>query len=131
MSNSFKPPSDMQSTTSSVQQQSVFHDFYLRLKSEKAQPVRKAIENFVRNKLPLIYKAPREEQGSQVQDLMSEMTDKFNEIFPPNPEREEEETQLNGEGIENCVMKNLYQDLFQHPEEQEFNKKYVEQTLIH
>jgi hypothetical protein len=39
--------------------------------------------------------------------------------------------QLNGEGIENCVMKNLYQDLFYHPSENEFNQKYVEQTQIH
>ena len=28
-----------------------------------------------------------------------------------------DEWTLNGEGIENCVMKNLYQDLFKHPSE--------------
>ena len=28
-------------------------------------------------------------------------------------------------------MKNLYQDLFYHPSENEFNQKYVEQTQIH
>jgi len=28
-------------------------------------------------------------------------------------------------------MKNLYQDLFKHSSEHEFNQKYVEQTLIH
>lgn len=61
---------------------------------------------------------------------MTEMTEKFIEIFPPkeNPfgagEGEDEYT-LFGEGIENCVMKNLYQDLFKHPGEQEFNKTYV------
>ena len=42
-----------------------------------------------------------------------------------------DEYSLNGEGIENCVMKNLYQDLFKHPSEQEFNKNYVKQTLLH
>ena len=64
---------------------------------------------------------------------MTEMEEKFNEIFPPaadhpNPQ---EEYELNGEGIENCVMKNLYQDLFKHQAEAEFNKMYVNQTLIH
>lgn len=39
--------------------------------------------------------------------------------------------QLYGEGIENCVMKNLYQDLFRNPLEEESNKKYVDMTLIH
>jgi len=46
-----------------------------------------------------------------VQELMSEMEEKFNEIFPPvvsNGNYEDSETALNGEGIENCVMKNLY-----------------------
>mgnify|MGYP006153712491 CR=1 FL=1 len=59
---------------------------------------------------------------------MSEMEEKFNEIFPPvvsNGNYEDSETALNGEGIENCVMKNLYQDLFKHSGEEEFNKKYV------
>ena len=51
----------------------------------------------------------REEQGIQVQDLMTEMTEKFCEIFPPKSgDGEEEEFILNGEGIENCVMKNLF-----------------------
>ena len=59
---------------------------------------------------------------------MSEMTETFNEIFPPkegmnqNLEDGSDEFSLNGEGIENCVMKNLYQDLFKHPNEAEFNK---------
>ena len=42
---------------------------------------------------------------------MSEMEEKFNEIFPPvvsSGNYEDSETALNGEGIENCVMKNLY-----------------------
>lgn len=59
------------------------------------------------------------------------MTQKFNEIFPLKNQGsgdENDEMQLNGEGIENCVMKNLYQDLFNHPSENEFNEKYVEQT---
>lgn len=59
---------------------------------------------------------------------MTEMEEKFNEIFPPvvtDGNYEDSETALNGEGIENCVMKNLYQDLFKHPGEEEFNKKYV------
>ena len=43
----------------------------------------------------------------------------------------EQELNLNGEGIENCVMKNLYQDLFKHPAETEFNKHYLKQTMIH
>jgi hypothetical protein len=63
---------------------------------------------------------------------MTEMTEKFCEIFPPQQgEGEEEEMILNGEGIENCVMKNLFQDLFKHPAEAAFNKNYVKQTLIH
>jgi len=79
----------------------------------------------------------REEQGERVQELMSEMTENFMEMFPPQekppgqPGNEEDEWALNGEGIENCVMKNLYQDLFKHPSELEFNKKYVKQTLMH
>ena len=57
---------------------------------------------------------------------MSDMCDKFNEIFPPKECAEIEEIYtLNGEGIENCVMKNLYQDLFRHKSEQEFNRKFV------
>jgi hypothetical protein len=43
-----------------------------------------------------------------VQELMTDMTDTFNEIFPPKSGNEEEEMILNGEGIENCVMKNLF-----------------------
>jgi hypothetical protein len=38
------------------QQQSIFHDFYIKLKSDKAQPVRKVIENFVKEKLPVLIK---------------------------------------------------------------------------
>lgn len=38
---------------------------------------------------------------------------------------------LMGEGIENCVMKNLYQHLFKNNMENDFNVKYVKQTLIH
>lgn len=66
-------------------QQSVFHDFYIKLKSEKAMPVRKEIENFVKNQLPKLIKqgVSREDQGIKVQDLMSEMENKFNGIFPP------------------------------------------------
>jgi Rab5 GDP/GTP exchange factor len=53
---------------------------------------------------------------------------KFNDLFPP---QSDEELQLNGEGIENCVMKNLYQDLFKNGTEKEFNNTYLKQTLIH
>lgn len=68
-----------------------------------------------------------------MQELMSDMTDKFCEIFPPDAsaQSDEEVYTLNGEGIENCVMKNLYQDLFRHKSEQEFNRKFVLQTLLH
>ena len=65
---------------------------------------------------------------------MTEMTEKFNEVFPPEDQGgqgEEDQYVLNGEGIENCVMKNLYQDLFRHPSEVEFNKVYVKNTQIH
>ena len=63
---------------------------------------------------------------------MTEMETKFNELFPVSDgQNAEEYYSLNGEGIENCVMKNLYQDLFKHPAEKTFNEKYVEQTLIH
>ena len=113
-----------------IMNQSIFHGFYLKLKSDKASPVRKAIETFVKTKLPKLIRdgCEREEQGIQVQELMSEMEEKLNEIFPPvvsNGNYEDSETALNGEGIENCVMKNLYQDLFKHSGEEEFNKKYV------
>ena len=96
-----------------INNQSIFHDFYLKLKSDKASPVRKAIENFVKTKLPKLIRdgCEREEQGIQVQELMSEMEEKFNQLFPPvvsNGNYEDSETALNGEGIENCVMKNLY-----------------------
>ena len=67
------------------QQQSIFHDFYLKLKSDKAEPVRKAIETFVKNKLPKLIKqndVSREDQGLEVQQLMSEMTEKFMQVFP-------------------------------------------------
>lgn len=59
---------------------SIFHSFYQKLKSEKAVPVRKSIETFVRNTLPKIIKndCSREEQGEKVQELMTEMTEKFN-----------------------------------------------------
>ncbi len=48
-------------------------------------PVRKEIENFVKNQLPKLIKqgVSREDQGIKVQDLMSEMESKFNSIFPP------------------------------------------------
>lgn len=50
------------------QQQSIFHDFYNKLKSDKALPVRKEIEAFVKNMLPKLIKADvdREEQGQHV-----------------------------------------------------------------
>ena len=68
----------------------------------------------------------REEQGEHVQELMSEMTEIFNGIFPEKlVEQGDEAANLNGEGIEKCVMKNLYQDLFRHPAESEFNEKFV------
>ena len=94
--------------------QSIFHGFYQKLKSEEAVPVRKAIENFVKYVLPKLIKneCSREEQGEKVQELMTEMTANFCEIFPPDAKAEmageEDEVALNGEGIENCVMKNLY-----------------------
>ena len=39
--------------------------------------------------------------------LMSDMTEKYDSIFPDNS-ISEDGLSLNGEGIENCVMKNLY-----------------------
>ena len=39
----------------------------------------------------------REEQGQQIQELMTEMHQKFNELFPLKKGSEEEESQLNGE----------------------------------
>ena len=79
---------------------------------------------FVRTTLPKIIKndCSREEQGERVQELMTEMTETFMEIFPPKENGqpgndEQDEWALNGEGIENCVMKNLFQDLFKHPSE--------------
>ena len=60
------------------------------------------------------------------------MHEKFNNLFPPQIGSDiDQEIQLYGEGIENCVMKNLYQDLFKHPMEQTFSDMYVKQTLIH
>jgi hypothetical protein len=36
------------------------------------------------------------------------MTNTFNKIFPSKNEDYNEEYALNGEGIENCVLRNLY-----------------------
>jgi hypothetical protein len=66
----------------------------LKLKSDKAEPVRKAIETFVKNKLPKLIKqndVNREDQGLEVQQLMSEMTEKFMETFPAKGNANEEE----------------------------------------
>ena len=66
------------------------------------------IETFVSNELPKLLRADtREEQGERVQMLMSDMTEKYDNIFPDNS-ISEDGLSLNGEGIENCVMKNLY-----------------------
>jgi hypothetical protein len=62
---------------------------------------------------------------------MTEMTDKFIEAFPPDGADAEDQMLLYGEGIENCVMKNLYEDLFKHQDEVDFNNNYVRQTQIH
>lgn len=44
---------------------------------------------------------------------MNNMQEKFNALFPPAKDASSDEVfQLYGEGVENCVMKNLYQDLF-------------------
>ena len=82
--------------------------------------------------LPKLIKADvdREEQGQHVQELMNSMQELFISLFPPQKQTEEE-YQLIGEGVENCVMKNLYQDLFKNTMEEEFIDKYVEATLIH
>lgn len=77
--------------------------------------MRKEIETFVKNMLPKLIKSDveREEQGQHVQELMNNMLEKFTELFPPSSNANlEEEIQLYGEGVENCVMKNLYSDLF-------------------
>jgi len=58
---------------------------------------------------------PRLEQGKQVQDLVSSMTEEFVKIYPVTTD---EEWELIGEGIENCVCKNLYGDLFNTSEDE-------------
>ena len=85
----------------------------------------------MKSDLPKIIKADvtREEQGNHVQDLMSEMEQKFDQAYPMTEATDD--ASLNGEGIENCVMKNLYQDLFRNKTEAEFNAAYVKQTLVH
>ena len=48
-------------------QQSIFHEFYQRLKSNEAKPVRMAIESFVGSELPKLLKSEkREDQGLAV-----------------------------------------------------------------
>lgn len=74
------------SQLTSQSQQSIFHEFYIKLKSEASQPVRRTIEVFVKDKLVhLKTQCTREEQGIQVQDLMTDMTEQFIEAFPPAP----------------------------------------------
>lgn len=51
----------------------------------------------------------REDQSVLVQDLMLELSNKYNEVFPP-ANAGVEQTYL--EGVENCVCKNLYGVLF-------------------
>lgn len=81
-----KPPEKQQP------QQSIFHDFYNKLKSDKALPVRKEIEQFVKTILPKIIKpdVQREDQGHHVQELMNKMLEKFLDLFPPRTNSEEE-----------------------------------------
>jgi hypothetical protein len=56
-SNGKLPHQEKAQSLVSQQQQSIFHDFYSKLKSDKAAPVRKSIENFVKNTLPKIIKS--------------------------------------------------------------------------
>ena len=51
----------------------------------------------------------REDQSVLVQDLMLELSNKYNEVFMP-ANVSVEQTYL--EGVENCVCKNLYSVLF-------------------
>ena len=51
----------------------------------------------------------REDQSALVQDLMLDLSNKYNEVFAP-ANASVEQTYL--EGVENCVCKNLYSVLF-------------------
>ena len=51
----------------------------------------------------------REDQSALVQDLMLDLSNKYNEVFTP-ANASVEQTYL--EGVENCVCKNLYSVLF-------------------
>jgi hypothetical protein len=96
---------------------SIFSLFYNRLKDKKGEPVRKLLEDFV-IKYNLhkssgdtndLKKLPRETQSDLVEELMDVMTDCFNSVFPPTSPQEAE---INGEGVENVITKNLFAYLF-------------------
>jgi len=52
---------------------------------------------------------PREEQSDLIEELMDDMTNCFNSVFPPTSH---EEAEINGEAVENCICKNLFSGLF-------------------
>lgn len=97
--------------------------FYANLKTTKGTPVRKLLENFVKDQIrgKLLFGKQRQEQSDLVQDLMLRMAQLYEQTFGTSGEQA---TTL--DGVENCVCKNLHQELFSSlaPEsEQEYNEK--------
>lgn len=69
-------------------------------------------------KNPLEKCKTREEQSQIMHSLMTYLEDLFNDI---HKDTDEKELELNGEGIESVVTKNLYDRLFNVKEEEEMN----------
>lgn len=60
----------------------------------------------------------RQSQSEKVQELITELEMKFQEV---HPEETEEEQLLSAEGIESVVCKNMYDHIFNVAEESEYN----------
>ncbi|CDW91862.1 UNKNOWN [Stylonychia lemnae] len=108
-------------------QKSTLHNFYQKIKDDKSLPVRKILESYFK-KNNIAECQTREEQGQALQNLMTLMEAKFQDIFQ---ETDENEIELNGEGIEAIVTKNFYERIFNTPEEHDTNKQVCESINIH
>eukprot|EP00347_Sterkiella_histriomuscorum_P011404 403372588 len=110
-----------------VANRSQLHNFYQKIKSEKSEPIRKILEKYYR-KQNLEKCENRDDQGQNLQNLMTLMEQKMQEVYN---ETDENEIIINAEGIEAIVTKNFYKQIFCPEEEQEINKKISENIQIH
>ena len=92
-----------------------FSAFYSNLKSSLGVQVRKLLENFVKDliRTRIFQIKERSEQSLLIQELMDSMEAVYNKTFPP---KDDLEGILSGEGVENCVCKNLYSEIFSPPD---------------